>query len=95
MSGTIWHTARLEREHLWKFPSATSRRTLAQQYLLLDQLKHAGWFVESSSSCQRSPFGLSPKGSFTDVKVKQRVQNLEQEANIAQLLKKSSGFYGT
>jgi hypothetical protein len=53
----------------------------------------ACWLVcWSSSSCQRSPFGLPPKGSFMDVKVTQRVQNSAQETNIAQLLKKFSGF---
>jgi hypothetical protein len=75
-----------------KLPRATST-TLALQYVLLDQLKHAGCFVESSSSCQRSPFGLPPKSTFTGVKVTQWVQNAAQETNTAQLLKKFSGFY--
>jgi hypothetical protein len=48
---------------------------------MLDQLKHAGWFVESSSGCQRSPFGLQPKGSFMDVEVKHEVENPAQ-ANL-------------
>jgi hypothetical protein len=57
-------------------------------------LRKCFWFAESSSSCQRSPFGLQPKGSFMDVEVKHGVQNPAQEANIVHLLKKFSGFYG-